>query len=99
MDKRFPIEDQIEMLATALRGRVVTPAAADYDALRLVAMENYDRRPAALIRVANAADVAAVVNFARATDLPLAIRSGGHQLGNLPALVIGHRQPVARPQP
>ncbi|MBK8083717.1 MAG: FAD-binding oxidoreductase [Devosia sp.] len=66
------------MLATALRGRVVTPAAADYDALRLVAMDNYDRRPAALIRVANAADVAAVVNFARATDLPLAIRSGGH---------------------
>lgn len=78
MDKRFPIEDQIEMLATALRGRVVTPAATDYDALRAVATDNFDRRPAALIRVANAADVAAVVNFARATDLPLAIRSGGH---------------------
>ncbi len=78
MDKRFPIEDQIEMLATALRGRVVTPAAADYEALRGVAIDNFDRRPAALIRVANAADVAAVVNFARATDLPLAIRSGGH---------------------
>ena len=78
MDKRFPIEDQIEMLATALRGRVVTPAATDYDALRAVATDNFDRRPAALIRVANAADVAAVVNFARATDLPLAIRGGGH---------------------
>src|SRR3569832_836576 len=78
MDKRFPIEDQIEMLASALRGRVVTAKDADYDALRAVALANFDERPAAVIRVANAADVAAVINFVQATDLPLAIRSGGH---------------------
>src|SRR5690606_19514095 len=40
----------------------------------------FDRRPAAVIRPANAADVAAVVNFARATDLALAVRSGGHSV-------------------
>ena len=40
MDKRFPIEDQIEMLASALRGRVVTPKDADYDDLRAVALAN-----------------------------------------------------------
>jgi FAD/FMN-containing dehydrogenase len=78
MDKRFPIEDQIEMLASALRGRVATARDADFDVLRALAHTNYDDRPAAVIRVANAADVAAVVNFAQATDLPLAIRSGGH---------------------
>jgi FAD/FMN-containing dehydrogenase len=78
MDKRFPIEDQIEMLASALRGRVVTPKDADYEALRQLAHTNYDARPAAVIRVANAADVAAVINFVQATDLPLAVRSGGH---------------------
>jgi len=38
-------------------------------------------RPAAVIRVANAADVAAVLNFAQATDLELAIRCGGHSTG------------------
>ena len=66
------------MLASALRGRVVTRKDADYDELRAVALANFDEHPAAVIRVANAADVAAVINFARATDLPLAIRSGGH---------------------
>ncbi len=34
-----------------------------------------------MIRVANVADVAAVINFARATDLELAVRSGGHSVG------------------
>jgi FAD/FMN-containing dehydrogenase len=78
MDKRFPIEDQIEVFASAVRGRVVVPGEADYDGLRSVMLGNFDHRPAAIIRVANAADVAAVLNFAQATGLELAIRSGGH---------------------
>ena len=78
MDKRFPLEDQIEMLGSMIRGRVITPAHADYDTLRAVVPGNYDPRPAALIRPASAADVAAVLNFARATDLGVAVRSGGH---------------------
>ena len=66
------------MLTTALRGRVIAPSHADYEAVRAVALGNFDARPAAVIRVANAADVAAVLNFAQATDLEVAIRSGGH---------------------
>lgn len=81
MDKRFPLEDQIAMLASALKGRVVTPGHADYDSLRIVAMANHDKTPAAVIRVATAADIAAVINFAKATDLELAVRSGGHSVG------------------
>jgi FAD/FMN-containing dehydrogenase len=81
MDKRFPLEDQIAMLASSLRGRVITPREAAYDEVRTVALGNFDRRPAAVIRVANVADVAAVINFARATDLELAVRSGGHSVG------------------
>ena len=92
MDKRFPISDQIAMLASSLKGRVVVSGDAEYDALRVVHAANYDHRPAALIRVANAADVAAVVNFARATDLPLSVRSGGHGgAGNSGGLVIDLR--------
>ena len=78
MDKHFPIEDQIKMFATALRGHVVAPGHADYDGVRQVALGNFDKRPAAVIRVASAADVAATLNFARATGLDLAVRSGGH---------------------
>ncbi len=78
MDKRFPLKDQIEMLASALRGRVVMPHHDGYDDIRALVPGNYDHRPAAVIRVGNAADVAAVLNFAQATGLELAIRSGGH---------------------
>jgi FAD/FMN-containing dehydrogenase len=78
MDKRFPLEDQIAMLASALRGRVIMPNSADYDAVRVGPIGNGDRLPAAVIRPRSAADVAAVINFARATDLEIAIRSGGH---------------------
>ena len=41
MDKRFPLEDQIEMLGSMLRGRVVAPADADYEAMRLVALSQF----------------------------------------------------------
>ena len=78
MDKRFPLEEQLARLALDLKGRLVTPGHADYDALRTVSLGNFDRRPAALIRVADAADVAAVLDFARATGLEIAVRSGGH---------------------
>lgn len=81
MDKRFPLEDQLEMLGSMIRGRVVTPTHADYEALRAVALAQFDRHPAAIVRVANPADVATALNFAQATDLPLAIRSGGHSTG------------------
>jgi FAD/FMN-containing dehydrogenase len=81
MDKRFPLEDQIEMLASALKGRVVTRQSPDYDSLRVVAMANHDKTPAAVVRVANASDIASVINFAKATDLELAVRSGGHSVG------------------
>ena len=78
MDKRFPLEDQIDMLASALSGRVITPRHEDYDAVRMVPLGNYDRRPAAVIRVRTASDVAAVINFAKTAGLELAVRSGGH---------------------
>lgn len=78
MDKRFPLEDQIEMLASSLAGRVVTPRHADYDSVRVVPLGNFDRRPVAVIRPKTAADVAAVINFAKTTELELAVRSGGH---------------------
>jgi FAD/FMN-containing dehydrogenase len=65
-------------LAQGMTGRVVVPADSDYDALRTVMYGGLDRRPLALVRVTDAADVARAVTFARDNSLPLAIRSGGH---------------------
>ncbi|HZY68192.1 MAG TPA: FAD-binding oxidoreductase [Devosia sp.] len=82
MDKRFPLEDQIEMLGSMIRGRVVAPHHVDFDAMRLVAVAQFDHlRPAAIVRVASPSDVATVLNFAQATDLPVAVRAGGHSTG------------------
>jgi FAD/FMN-containing dehydrogenase len=89
MDKRFPIEDQIDMLASVLKGRVVTPRHSDYDSFRRVASGQFDRRPAAVIRPASAVDVAAVINFARATDLAVAVRSGGHSVAGFSSVDAG----------
>jgi FAD/FMN-containing dehydrogenase len=68
----------IDQLRSALRGRVITPDDADYDELRQVAAGAIDRRPAAIARPVDAADVARVVDIAREAGLPLAVRSGGH---------------------
>ncbi len=68
----------VDDLAARVRGRVIRPGDADYDAIRQVVSGEFDRRPAALVRVQDAQDVAAVVAFARETGAPLAVRSGGH---------------------
>ena len=65
-------------LRTQLSGRVIGPDDADYDAARVVFYGAADSRPAVIVRVANAADVARVVGLARETGLELAVRSGGH---------------------
>jgi FAD/FMN-containing dehydrogenase len=68
----------IPQLAAALSGRVITPDDAGYDDARRVFSGEFDRRPAAIAMVADEADVARVVGFARETELELAVRSGGH---------------------
>jgi FAD/FMN-containing dehydrogenase len=57
------------------------PGGTAYDHARAVFYGGFDqRRPAVIIRVADATDVARVVSFARETRLELAVRSGGHSL-------------------
>ena len=68
----------IDPLLGAVRGTVIEPGDADYEAARQVMMRVYDRRPAVIVKVADAADVATVVTVARETGMELAVRSGGH---------------------
>jgi FAD/FMN-containing dehydrogenase len=65
-------------LADQLKGRVIEPGHADYEVARTVFYGDVDRRPAAIVKVANADDVAHVIAQARETGLELAVRSGGH---------------------
>ncbi len=68
----------IEELRDAFNGRVIAPGDADYDDARSVFYGGADRRPAVIIRVADAAEVARVISFARESGLELAVRGGGH---------------------
>jgi FAD/FMN-containing dehydrogenase len=62
------------------RGDLITPGEARYEEARLVWNGMIDRRPAAIARPRGAADVIACVQFARALNLPVAIRGGGHSI-------------------
>ncbi|MFC9331123.1 FAD-binding oxidoreductase [Kitasatospora sp. NPDC057015] len=68
----------IDDLRERTRGAVITPGDSDYDEARKVYNATADRRPAAVVRCANAGDVMAVVNHARESGLELAVRGGGH---------------------
>jgi FAD/FMN-containing dehydrogenase len=65
-------------LRADLSGRVIAPDDAEYDQMRTVVMGGIDRRPAVIVRPANATDVVRVIALARATGLELAVRCGGH---------------------
>ena len=75
--------DLLDDLAGRLRGDLITPGHPEYDDARRVVNFTVDRRPLAIVRAADAEDVAATVTFARAYDLPLAVRSGGHSVARL----------------
>ncbi len=73
----------LDPLSESLRGRLITPADADYDKARAVYNGMIDRHPAAVAMCTNSADVVACVNFARENDMILAVRGGGHNAGGL----------------
>jgi FAD/FMN-containing dehydrogenase len=70
----------VPRLRATFDGRVIAPGDAGYDRARSVFYGSFDRRPAVIIRPADAAEVAQVVSLARETGLELTIRSGGHSL-------------------
>ena len=68
----------IPNLRDEFSGPVIAPGDPEYDQARTVFAGGVDRRPAVIIKVANAGEVARVIHLARQTGLELAVRSGGH---------------------
>jgi hypothetical protein len=69
-----------ETLAGKLAGDIVLPQSSGYDAARAVWNGMIDKRPVVLVRCARADDVVAAIAFARAHDLMVAVRGGGHNI-------------------
>ena len=71
-------DQAVSTFQQTLRGRVVHPTDADYDAVRALYNGMIDKRPRLIARCVDVADVIAAVNFAREQGLLLAVRGGGH---------------------
>src|SRR4051812_6090435 len=72
------IDIPLSALRAELNGSVIGPDDPGYDVAPGVFFTGFDRRPAAIVRVADASDVARTVAVARETEAELAVRSGGH---------------------
>jgi len=68
----------LDDLRAQVRGAVIAPDDDGYDEARSVHNGMFDRRPKAIVRAEQVADVMAAVRFAREHSLDLAIRGGGH---------------------
>lgn len=69
-------EDDIHGIA----GKVIRPGHQGYDSARAVWNAMIDRRPGVIVQCQNTEDVISAVNHARAKDLPISIRGGGHNV-------------------
>jgi FAD/FMN-containing dehydrogenase len=67
-------------LAEHIDGEVIVPEHAGYDLARQVWNGMIDKRPAAIVRCADADDVTIAVRVAAEHGLPLAIRGGAHNV-------------------
>ncbi|WP_329274093.1 FAD-binding protein [Streptomyces sp. NBC_00691] len=66
-------------LESSIRGVLLRPEQAAYEQARLLVNQRFDTiRPQAIAYPADTGDVVECVNFARASRIPLALRSGGH---------------------
>ena len=68
----------IDDLRTRFRGALLRPGEEGYDEARRIWNGAIDRRPALIARCAGADDVVEALRFARAGELPVSVRGGGH---------------------
>jgi FAD/FMN-containing dehydrogenase len=73
----------LDGLTAAMRGPVILPGDERYDSARAVYNAMIDRRPAAIARCTDVADVMTAVRFAGDHDLTASVRGGGHNAAGL----------------
>ncbi|MGL4964858.1 MAG: FAD-binding oxidoreductase [Inquilinus sp.] len=70
----------VEAFREGFAGQVILPRDEGYDAARQIWNASIDRHPGLIARCAGTADVVHAVKLARANNLLVAVRSGGHNV-------------------
>jgi FAD/FMN-containing dehydrogenase len=78
MAERALVDEALGDLRRSLTGSIIAPDDPEYDAARRCFNALVDRRPAVIVRCAGPGDVATAFDFARAQDLEVGVRGGGH---------------------
>lgn len=73
-------EPAVEEFKGSLRGQLLRAGEDGYDQARKIWNGMIDKRPALIARCTGVADVMNCVSFARASDLVVAVRGGGHNV-------------------
>lgn len=68
----------IQALAKAIKGSLLIAGEDGYDKARLVLNPSFDKHPALVAQPTSAEDIQAIVRFARANSVLVAVKCGGH---------------------
>jgi FAD/FMN-containing dehydrogenase len=73
-------KETTETLKRKVNGQIVLPSDPSYDEVREIWNAMIDRRPAVIVRCAEASDVVHAISFARENGLEISIRGEGHNI-------------------
>ena len=73
-------KEAIESLGKRVKGQIVRPSDTNYDEVRQIWNAMIERRPALIVRCAEAGDIAHAIAFARENGLEISVRGGGHNI-------------------
>jgi FAD/FMN-containing dehydrogenase len=73
-------KEATETLKRKVKGQIVLPSDPSYDEVRQIWNAMNDRRPALIVRCAEASDASQAVWFARENGLEISIRGAGHDI-------------------
>ena len=71
-------QSAVQDLSNSLRGQLLLRGDEGYDKARRVLYPEFDKYPGLIVQCAGSADVRNAVNFARADNLLVAVKCGGH---------------------
>src|SRR5262245_13800685 len=75
------VSTTLDQLTSTFSGQLLKSSDAGYEEARRVHNGLIDKRPAIIARCRGSADVADAVKLARASNLEIAVRGGGHNVG------------------